>query len=389
MEGEAILFTIFLIFTGAAVLATLALYAHQSLLVVYIVLGILLGPSGLKLVTDPDLVKHISHAGIIFLLFLLGLNLPPEKLIQLVRKTTLITAISSVMFGIIGFGVGIMFGYSAFESVIIGTALIFSSTIICLKLLPTTVLHHRRIGEMIISVLLLQDLIAILVLVFLQASHQHHIIAREILLLIFAFLGLILFAYLANRYVLLKLMARFDRIQEYLFVMSLGWCLGIAELSNSVGLSFEIGAFIAGVTLATNPISLFMAETLKPLRDFFLILFFFSLGATFNLDMVSVVLFPAIILAALVLTLKPLIYKTLFLRFGEQAEQSTEMAFRLGQASEFSLLIAVLANDMEVISIQASYLIQVCTLLTFIVSSYWTVMKFPTPVAVSDSLRRD
>lgn len=389
MEGEPILFTIFLIFTGAAVLATLALYAHQSLLVVYIFLGIILGPFGLELVTDPDLIRHISHVGIIFLLFLLGLNLPPEKLVQLVRKTTVITAVSSVLFGLIGFGVGILFGYTAFESVIIGTALIFSSTIICLKLLPTSVLHHRRIGEIIISVLLLQDLIAILVLVFLQASHQQHVIANEILLLIFAFLGLILFAYLANRYLLIKLMTRFDRIHEYLFVMSLGWCLGIAELSNSVGLSYEIGAFIAGVALATSPISLFMAETLKPLRDFFLILFFFSLGATFNLQMISVVLFPSIVLAFLVLTLKPLIYKILFLRIGEQPQQSSEMGYRLGQASEFSLLIAVLASDMEVISMQAAYLIQVCTLLTFIASSYWVVLKFPTPVAVSDKLRRD
>ena len=389
MEGEPLIFTIFLIFTGAALLATVALYARQSLLVVYIVLGIILGPSGVMLVTDAVLIKHISHIGIIFLLFLLGLNLPPNKLIHLVRKTTVITAISSLLFGVIGFGVGVMFGYTTFESIIIAVSLIFSSTIIGIKLLPTTVLHHRRIGEIIISILLLQDLIAIVVLVLIQAIHQQQLVGREMLMLALAFAGLILFAYIFNRFVLLKLIQRFDRIQEYVFLITLGWCMGMAELANAVGLSYEIGAFVAGVALATSPVALFIAEVLKPLRDFFLVLFFFSLGATFDISMINVVLIPALILALLVLSLKPLIYKILLHRSGESTEHSTEIGVRLGQGSEFSLLIAVLASDMQLIGAQSAYLIQVCTLITFMISSYLTVLRYPTPVAVSDALRRD
>ena len=389
MEGEPLVFTIFLVFTGAALLGTVALYARQSLLVVYIVLGIIMGPSGVMLVTDPVLIKHISHIGIIFLLFLLGMNLPPSKLIHLMRKTTVITAISSVLFGVIGFGVGIVFGYTSFESIIIAVSLIFSSTIIGIKLLPTTVLHHRRIGEIIISILLLQDIIAIVVLVLIQAVHQQQLIGREMVILALAFAGLILFAYVFNRFVLLKLIQRFDRIQEYVFLMALGWCMGMAELASAVGLSDEIGAFIAGVALATSPIALFIAEVLKPLRDFFLVLFFFSLGATFDISMINVVLIPALILALLVLSLKPLIYKILLHRSGESPEHSTEIGVRLGQGSEFSLLIAVLASDMHLIGSQSAYLIQVCTLLTFIISSYLIVLRYPTPVAVSDALRRD
>jgi Kef-type K+ transport system membrane component KefB len=389
MEGEPIIFTIFLIFTGAALLATAALYARQSLLVVYIVLGIIMGPSGIMLVTDPVLIKHISHIGIIFLLFLLGLNLPPDKLIHLMRETTVITAISSLLFGVIGFGVGIIFGYTTFESIIIAVSLIFSSTIIGIKLLPTTVLHHRRIGEIIISILLLQDLIAIVVLVFIQAANQQHLVAKEIAMLVLAFAGLILFAYLFNRFALLRLIQRFDRIREYVFLITLGWCMGMAQLASSTGLSYEIGAFIAGVALATSPVALFIAELLKPLRDFFLILFFFSLGATFDITMIKVVLIPALMLALLVLTLKPLIYRILLRHSGESTENAIEIGVRLGQGSEFSLLIAVLASDMELIGTQSAYLIQVCTLVTFIVSSYLTVRKYPTPVAVSDALRRD
>lgn len=389
MDNEPILFTIFLIFTGAALLATVALYARQSLPVVYIVLGIILGPSGFRLVTDPVIIKHISHIGIIFLLFLLGLNLPPGKLIHLMRKTTLVTGISSVLFGIFGFGIASLFGYTPLESIIIGTSLVFSSTIICLKLLPTTVLHHRRTGEILVSILLLQDLLAILVLLFLQAGQDQHIIIREILLLIVSLLGIVFFAWLFSRFILVKLMSHFDRIQEYIFLLTLGWCLGIAQLAHTLGLSYEVGAFIAGVVLATSPISLFIAEVLKPLRDFFLVLFFFALGATFDLGMIQSVLVPALILAGLVLWLKPIIYQVLLTRSGEEKGQAIETGVRLGQASEFSLLIAVLAVDMALIGTQAAYLIQVCTLITFIVSSYLTVLRFPTPVAVSDKLRRD
>ena len=102
MQSDLLVFTIFLIFTGAAVMATLALYARQALLVAYIVLGMLFGPSGLELVNDPALVKQISHVGIMFLLFLLGLNLPPSKLVPLLRETTLVTGLSSLLFASIG-----------------------------------------------------------------------------------------------------------------------------------------------------------------------------------------------------------------------------------------------------------------------------------------------
>jgi Kef-type K+ transport system membrane component KefB len=171
--------------------------------------------------------------------------------------------------------------------------------------------------------------------------------------------------------------------------MAIGWCLGIAELAATMGLSHEIGAFIAGVALATNPIALFIGESLKPLRDFFLIIFFFSLGASFNLEMINAVLLPAILLAALTLFIKPLVFRYLLRGAGETSQRSGEIGVRLGQISEFSLLIAVLGLELKVIGEQASYLIQVTTLLTFIVSSYFIVLRYPTPIALNDKLRRD
>ena len=165
MHPESVIFYIFLIFTGAAVLATLALYARQSLLVVYILLGILLGPSGLDWVSDPEIISQIAHIGIIFLLFLLGINLPPQKLVLMLRETTLVTGVSSLLFLVIGAGCALSFGFNFAEAFVIGAAMMFSSTIIGLKLLPTTVLHHQHTGEIIISILLMQDIIAILILI--------------------------------------------------------------------------------------------------------------------------------------------------------------------------------------------------------------------------------
>jgi len=389
MQQDPLVFTIFLIFTGAAVIATLALYARQALLVAYIILGVLFGPSVLGLVSDPVLIKQISHVGIMFLLFLLGLNLPPSKLIPLLQETTLVTGLSSLIFAVTGAAIGGMFGYSWIECLIIGAALTFSSTIIGLKLLPTTVLHHKRTGEIIISILLIQDIVAIIILLLLQTAGQGGLPWVEIVFRVAALPGLIALAYLLERFVLIKLIARFDKIHEYIFLMTIAWCLGFAELATSIGLSHEIGAFIAGVTLARNPIALFIGESLKPLRDFFLILFFFSLGASFNLSMLAAVFIPAALLAGLVLLGKPVIFRLLLRRSGEASGRSSEIGMRLGQISEFSLLIAVLALEQNVIGEQVSYLIQLATLFTFIVSSYLIVHRYPTPIALSDRLRRD
>ncbi len=389
MPSDPVVYTIFLIFTGAAILATLALYARQTMIVAYIVLGIVIGPFGVGLVQDSKLTMQIAHIGIIFLLFLLGLNLYPQKLIELVKQTTLVTGASSLLFAVIGLGAGWLMGFTWSENLIIGATLMFSSTIIGLKLLPTTVLHHKHTGEVIISILLLQDLIAIVILLILETKGRSDLPLLQLALLTLSLPTLILFAFLFARFVVITLISRFDKIQEYIFLVAIGWCLGMAELAAALGLSHEIGAFIAGVAIATSRICDFIADSLRPLRDFFLVIFFFTLGMSLNLEILMDVLFPAFTLAVLVLTLKPIVFKLLLEKSGETSQTSMEIGFRLGQISEFSLLIAVLAMDRSVIGSKVSYLIQVSTLLTFIFSSYLIVFRFPTPIAISDHLRRD
>jgi Kef-type K+ transport system membrane component KefB len=389
MPKDPIVFTFFLIFTGAAVLATVAMFARQSLLVAYIALGVLLGPWGSGMVQDPAIFKEVAHIGIMFLLFLLGLDLQPQELLRTLKQSTTVTFVSALLFAVIGFAIGWAFGFNFRENLMIGAAAMLSSTILGVKLLPTTTLHHQRMGAIIISILLLQDLMAIVVLLILKGHGQGNTPFYELALVLLYLPALALFAYGVARYLLFPLLSRFDKIQEYIFLLAIGWCLGMAQLAGSLGLSKEIGAFIAGVALATSPIALFIVQSLKPLRDFFLVMFFFTLGASFKLDMVGQVILPASMLAATLLLLKPIIFRYLLEAFGETGKLSGEVGVRLGQISEFSLLIAVLALDAAFISEPASYLIQIAALLTFVVSSYWVVMKYPTPIAVSDELRRD
>ncbi|WP_028380443.1 cation:proton antiporter [Legionella cherrii] len=390
MHDGTVFYTIFLIFAGAALLSTLVLYTKQSLLVAYILLGAVFGPWGLSLVSDVTIVKQIGDVGIVFLLFLLGLHLQPQNLIHMLKKVTWIALISSILFAVMGYWVGRFFGLTVNESWILGGSMMFSSTIIGLKLLPTTILHHQHTGEVMISVLLMQDVIAIIVLILINGAKQTNGLSIDDIILVGIDLpALWLFAFAIERYVLIRLLARFDRTQEYVFLLSIGWCLGLSVLAQAIGLSEDIGAFIAGVALAASPISLYIAESLKPLRDFFLVMFFFSIGATFNFGLAHQVIIPALILSGLVLLFKPILFSLLLGKSGEKKHIAKEVGIRLGQASEFSLLVASIALSTNLISDKASNLIQATTILTFIVSSYFVVLKYPTPIAFSDKMRKD
>jgi Kef-type K+ transport system membrane component KefB len=384
---QDIVFSFFLIFAGAMVLATFALFTRQPVLIAYIALGAIAGPFGMGWIEHPDSLTDMAHIGIIFLLFLLGLDMQPSALFAVLKKAMLVAIASSLVFFGVGVGITLLHGYSQTDAVVVGLALMFSSTIIGLKLLPTTVLHHKHMGELMIGLLLVQDMIAILALILLGVMQGTSDIPVWQ-----PFVALPLLAgtcYLIVKFILLPLITRFDRYQEYLFILAIGWCLTGAEAAKIMGLSEEIGAFIAGVTLATSPIAQFIAISLKPLRDFFLVMFFFTLGAGVNLGMLGDVAVGAGILAAAVLLLKPLTFRLLLGRFSETPRLAWDVGFRLGQISEFSLLVTFVALQGGLLSDKGSLLIQATAIITFIVSSYIVVFNYPNPIAVSDKLRRD
>lgn len=385
---DNIIFELVLIFAGAAILATLFLHLRQPIILAYIALGVAIGPSGISLIDNPHHIEQLSQVGIILLLFLIGLNLRPDRLVGLFGRTSILTLVTSVLFLSLAMLAALLMGFPFLQSIVIGAALMFSSTIIGLKLIPTTTLHHKHRGEMMVSVLLLQDVLAIIVILMISGGQENNI-TLTVSLLFLKLLVLTVVSYYVVKFVLTALYIKYDTIREHTFLMSLGWGLMVAGAAEYIGLSFEMGAFVAGVSIATLPIALVIAEELKPLRDFFLILFFFSIGAQFDLLVMRDVILPGAVIAIIIILAKPAIYRWGFNLSGEKDYVSKELGLRLGQASEFSLLVAYSALSSGLIDQRSSYLIQTVVILTFVISTYWVINKYPTPISSEASKRRD
>ncbi len=388
MDYQNIIFEFVLIFSGAAFFATIFLYLKQPVILAYIAFGVAVGPLGLGLIKEPGHIEQLSHVGVILLLYLLGINLKPDRLVHLFSKTAVVTLSTSIVFFVATTAVVLSFGFGVLESVIVGASLMFSSTIISLKLIPTTALHHRHTGEMMTSVLLMQDMIAIVLIVLLSGGQAENV-SMAIFLLLVKLIVLIIVAFGLVKYVVNNLFTRFDIIQEYTFLLAIGWGLLGAGVAEAIGLSYEMGAFIAGVAFASSPVSLVIAEQLKPLRDFFLILFFFSIGAHFEFLVTQNVLMAGVVIAMLIIIMKPFAFKIGFQFIGEDKDFSKELGVRLGQGSEFSLLIAYSALASGLIDMRASYLIQMVVILTFVLSTYWVVFCYRTPISGTEKNRMD
>lgn len=378
---NTILFSIFLIFVGSALISTAALWARQSLLIAYMSLGIITGPWCLAWIADASIITEIGDAGILFLLFLLGLHLDPQNLFESAKETLSIAILSSIAFAGLALGLGLAVGLSLLDASFIGVALMFSSTIISLKLIPNKLLHHTTMGEAMISILLLQDLLAILVLVGLRIAGSQGSGLFEILRILCSLPLLLSTAYVLERYILQGIFLAFGNLREYLLVMAVAWCLGMAQLADVMGLSGEIGAFIGGVAIASDSrVALYLAECMKPLRDFFLVLFFFSVGATFNLHLAWREIGLILALVVIMLFAKPLIFQALCKRILGLEQHAWELGVRIGQISEFAILVCNIAQHAHIISPQAATIVQGSAMISFLASTYWVVTCYHTPI---------
>lgn len=391
MTPDHFIFAIFVIFTGAAVLSTLVLLTKQSTIVAYMLLGLVIGPFGFKLVADPRLLGHIGQVGIIFLFFLVGLDLNPRDLWNSLQKVTFVTLGVSFLVATIGYGFASLAGFNQTDAIVIAATMTFSSTIISLKLMPSEMLRKQHIGDLMVSILLLQDLLAIFALLFFQAVRaEGGLDWRDGMVALVALPTLLIFTFLVEQWILMPLIRRFGHIKEYIFLLAIGWCLGIAQLGNKIGLSDGIGAFIAGVSIANNsPIAIHISQRLKPLRDFFLVLFFFYVGAMFNFRLLPDLLLPSLLLVVVVVLFKPWLF-AFFLRMkAEKKVIANQVGFRLGQASEFSILLASIAADIspQLISLKAKNVIIAMTILSFVISCYYVAWRYETPISSEETPR--
>ena len=376
--------TMTLIFALTAVAASVGMFARQPLIIVYIVLGCILGPHALGWIGEFHAIEELGHIGIIFLLFIVGLDLPTKRIKNVFRQSILTVLVSSVVFFGIGFGLGFLLGFESREAMITALAFLFSSTIVGVKLIPRTALHHRRIGELVIGLLILQDILAVLALIYVSSSGEP--ISLLAWLKVFGVPPLIVLgAIIGAKFVFWPLIKKFDVVTEYTFLMFLGWCMGIAFCAHALGVTFEIGAFIAGVSLANSSTAQLVASTLEPLQDFFLVLFFFYVGTTVDPVLLWSVVWQVCLLALACVLIKPLVFRYLIGWCGEDPKTSWEVGYRLGQNSEFSLLILYVAATQ--MSDRASLIVLGATVLTILISSYIVVFNFKNPIALSERLR--
>jgi len=357
----------------SAILSWLAIISRQPLIIGYLVCGALVGPWGFRLVKDVSFVNAVSQLGIILLLFHAGLVLHPRRLKQLFKPTALITLGQSLLVWAGVWLLALVFGFNLRSGILIGLTMIFSSTILVVKLLPTTTLHHQRMGAYAIAILIAQDVIAVGFLALISdTGHPIWLLVKGIILTAAALAF--------EHFLLRRILRRAQHYHEVLFLMALGWGLGLALVGHLIGFSPEASAFIGGVILSREPLALFLSEGLKQFRDFFLVFFFFVLGAQFDFTRSLSIMIPALIMSLAVMAIKIFSFGSLFRMAGENMIFSREAGIRFSQSSEFALIIAAALFRLGHIDMKAWQMVQMVTIFTMIISSYLVVFIYPTPL---------
>ena len=371
---ESLFAELSLIIAIAAGVSLIMRLIRQPMIIGYIITGIIVGPSVLHLIKSPETIDAFSSIGIALLLFIIGLGLN-LKVIKEVGKVSAIIGVVQVLFStIIGYVGGLALGYTRTESLFFGVALAFSSTIIILKLLSDKKEQSRLYGKVATGILIVQDLMAATALLFVTAkgTDQGFTIAN-LAWLVGKGLMIAVPLFFIAMVILPKLHKFIAGSQEFLFLFAIGWGFGFAALFEKAGFSLEMGALLAGVALAGLPYAQEAAARLRPLRDFFIIVFFITLGTRLSLSHFGTIL-PAVIIGSFaVIVVKPLIVLTVMGFVGYTKKTSFKAAVATAQLSEFSLVFIILGNKLGLVSDKVVAALTVIALVTIACSAYMII----------------
>ncbi|KKR50361.1 MAG: Sodium/hydrogen exchanger [Microgenomates group bacterium GW2011_GWC1_41_8] len=357
----------------AAFISLIMRLLRQPLVVGYILTGIIVGPYTLNILQSTDQVELFSKIGITVLLFIVGLNLNPQVIKEL-GKVSLVTGVGQVLVtSAIGFSIALLLGIERIAAIYLSIALTLSSTIIILKLLSDRGDLNKLYGRIAIGFLIIQDLIASLILLFIStfSTAGDANLTILILFLVVKLLIVLCSLYLVSAYVIPSLFKFVAKSQELLFLFSLAWGLGLAVTLYQIGFSLEIGALIAGVTLSVTPYAYEIGSRLRPLRDFFIVLFFILLGSQMVLDKVIELIIPTLLFSVFVLIGNPVILILLLNLLGFKRRTSFMAGLTVAQISEFSLILASLGFSLGHISRDILSLITMVGLITITGSTYF------------------
>ena len=356
----------------AATVGGLAKLLRQPLIVAYIAVGILVGPAAFGLVTATEQVALLAEVGIAVLLFLVGLKLDLH-LIRTTGPVALLTGLGQVVFtSVVGFGIIWALGYDVVTAIYVAVALTFSSTIIIVKLLSDKRELDELHGRIAVGFLIVQDLVVVIAMIVITAIGvgSDHAVGGQVALTALRGVGFLVGVGLLARYVLPLVLERLARSSEVLVLFGLAWAVSVAAFSDWIGLSMEVGAFVAGVSLASTPYREALGSRLVTLRDILILFFFIDLGSTMEFGEAATQVVPALVLSAFVLIGNPLIVMVIMGLMGYRKRTSFLAGLTVAQISEFSLILAALALSIGHIGSEAVSLVTLVGIVTIGLSTY-------------------
>ncbi|MCI0707351.1 MAG: cation:proton antiporter [Ignavibacteriae bacterium] len=378
---SGLLYSIGLSIVAASLLAYLAHYLRQPLILGYILAGVLLGPQGFKLVENQEEVAILSELGLAFLLFIVGLEIDIKKFFRLGTSSAIIGTVQVVLCSILGYNAALWLGYEGLTAAYLGVALSFSSTMIVVKLLSDRKELDTLPGRVSLGILLVQDVLAIFVLAAQGNINDPQF--GSIALSVLMGLGLVAVSFLVSKYLLPKAFSRVARNPELVLVLSISWCFVMCWLALEAEFSIAMGALIAGVSISTFPYSHDVIVKIRSLRDFFVTLFFVALGMQIIVTSVSLLIAGLVlsifILASRFVTIFPMAYLT---KMGSRVGVLSSLA--LGQSSEFSLVIVTLGLGYghitrDIVSLVAITLVVTSTASTYLIMASHHIARFVLP----------
>lgn len=342
----------------------------QPILLAFIFAGIILGSSFLNVITYKELLDVFSELGVALLLFLVGMNLD-LRILKEIGKTSIITGIGQIVFTtLVGFGIASFLGFSFLESVYIAVALTFSSTIIIVKLLSDKKELNSLYGKISIGFLLVQDFVAIIALVLISSFSFSTDLTSQLSQFVLSLVALFLLFFIASKFLVKRVFDSISRNQELLFLGAISWCFAFSSAAIFLGFSKEIGAFLAGVSIASLPYTYNILGKLKYLRDFFIVLFFVVLGSSLVFAASNIILIPAIIFSVFVLIGNPIIVFILMAKLGYKGRTSFLSSLTVAQISEFSLILIFLGQKTGHVSNEIVSMITLVAVATISASTY-------------------
>lgn len=370
---EQIFTELSIIIVITAIVAGIAKLLKQPMIIAYILAGLLLSPYGLNLVSSHDTIETLSHLGIAFLLFMVGINLSP-RVIKSVGKISVVTGIGQIIFtSSIGFLIALAFSFTITEAIYIAIALTFSSTIVIMKLLSDKKDLDMLYGRIAIGFLIVQDIVAMLILIFvasLSGEGNIYSIVIQSLIKVIGAVGLVL---LLGYYVLPKILKKIADSTEYITLFCIAWCLALAATLYHIGLSIEIGALLAGVSLSISPFRHEITAKIRPLRDFFILMFFVFLGTQMEFGNFQAYTIPIMVFSIFVLIGNPIIVMILMGASRYTKRTGFLAGLTVAQISEFSLILIALGIKMGHISPDILSFVTITGLITIGGSTYFII----------------